>query len=285
MDYLSLLRTGDTRLLEQLSNTGRANIEVIFKGLPDIPEYVEDATSVAGWDIRYQNTGNKTLGYYIPLSKTKGSIALLKGEETWMSLTPLEIESHLLPLFSAKGHTVVAGLGLGMISLNLLAKQAVKKLTILEFDAELIERYSDLLAGNSKELWEASLKSGRLEVIQCDCRQTFSKDLKQHLGRVDYLWVDIWPMLCTKEALIDTRFLIKQIKPRICDYWGMEIDLIDQMRHRKLSPQAKNIKKIVYDMGFVTSFQNMNKLQKSTYSDLVMMAAANMVLSMELRDK
>lgn len=275
MDYLTALRTNDVRTLRAFSDTGRENLETIFKGLPQPPEYVTDATNVAGWDIRYQKNMNDMLGYFLPLSKMKHNIALLRDGETWMSVTPLEIESHLLAQASAKGNVVVAGLGLGVIAYSLLQKAAVKKLTVLEYDGELIKHFDTILGEDAKQQWNSALASGRLQVIECDCKQPISSATKQAIGRVDYLWVDIWKILGTPEALHDTRFLCKQLKARMCDYWGMELEVISFMEKLALKPKPKEVYKAIEALKLPTSALQFNKTQKKTYADLVIMAATH----------
>jgi len=276
--YLQAIKSGDLNLLKHFTKIGTENIKSIFKGFPSIPSYVSDAINIADWDIKYQNKFGNTLGYFLPMSEIVEGIALLKENKTWMSITPMEIESHMLAQHSAKGNVVVAGLGLGMISNSLLQKQSVKRLTILENDAELIKHYSSLLKGDSKALWEDSINSGRLQVIECDCKSRISSDNKDVIGKVDYLWVDIWATLGTKDAIIDTTFLCKELSPKTCDYWGMELDLIFKMVEEKLSSTPKSVIKVLSKIGIPNSALKMNKLQQKAYADLTIMAGMNFVV-------
>lgn len=56
----------------------------------------------------------------------------------WMSLTPAEIMSMRPGTRLAKGHTVVAGLGLGHILIEVSKKRSVKKVTLVEVSQELV---------------------------------------------------------------------------------------------------------------------------------------------------
>lgn len=56
----------------------------------------------------------------------------------WMSLTPMEVFSLRPGTKLAKGHTVVAGLGLGHQLLNVCRKRGVKKVTLVERDKALV---------------------------------------------------------------------------------------------------------------------------------------------------
>lgn len=56
----------------------------------------------------------------------------------WMSLTPMEVFSLRPGINLARGHTVVAGLGLGWTLVEALEKPAVTRVTLVERDAELV---------------------------------------------------------------------------------------------------------------------------------------------------
>jgi len=276
--YIGALKSGDQELLRNLSRVGTKNIEKVFKGFPKPPCYVKGALKIAGWDITYQPLRNNIMGYFLPSSEITGGIALRKDNVTWMSLTPFEFESHMLPMNSAKGCTVIAGLGLGMITLNILAKQSVKRLVVLEYDSELIKDFKHLLADDSRNLWDASIKSGRLELICCDCKNKLTKQTIERVGKVDYLWVDIWAKLGTKEAIDDTLGLCRQLSPKACDYWGMEIDVISIMKEHKLPITTKGAVKAINLQSVPSSSKKMNKIQLNNYADLVIMAGTNFII-------
>lgn len=60
-------------------------------------------------------------------------------ENPWMSLTPAEIMSMRTGLRFAKGHTIVAGLGLGHLLIEVSKKKSVKKVTLIEISQELVD--------------------------------------------------------------------------------------------------------------------------------------------------
>jgi spermidine synthase len=55
-----------------------------------------------------------------------------------MSLTPAELMSMRTGLRFANGHTIVAGLGLGHLLIEVTKKKSVKRVTLVEIDQELI---------------------------------------------------------------------------------------------------------------------------------------------------
>lgn len=275
--YMAALKSGNIGLLSKMSEAGRENINTLFKGFPTFPSYITTATNVADWDIKYQSRKANALGYFLPCSPISEGIALLRDDKTWMSITPLEIESHMLAQYSAKGNVVVAGLGLGMIANSLLGKHTVTRLTVLEYDSDLIENYSSLLEGDSKVLWDESIRTGRLQLIHCDCKKPIHHKIKKKIGPVDYLWVDIWPTLGGYEALPDTRFLQRQLQPKVCDYWGMELDFLEEMQKRKLPPSPANVLKVADKLGIHNSVMNMNKKRARAYAELTLLASVNVL--------
>lgn len=61
------------------------------------------------------------------------------GSDPWMSFTPMEFFSLRPGIRMARGHTVVAGLGMGYQLEQVCAKRNVKKVTLVEEDEELVE--------------------------------------------------------------------------------------------------------------------------------------------------
>lgn len=92
-----------------------------------MPQYPEGA--VGPWRMRRTGVG-LDCGYYSGTCISAGSTVLLRqGSEgqwdTWMSLSPMEIESQELACRHARGHTVVMGLGMGWVAANVALQPAV----------------------------------------------------------------------------------------------------------------------------------------------------------------
>ncbi|MCG9575355.1 hypothetical protein L1D14_03805 [Vibrio tubiashii] len=211
-------KTSNKRMLKQ-----------IFKyfTLPTPPRYNQEGHQESSHDLTVSTFDFRgAAGYWSSHSETGTGIVLKKGSEVVMSCTPMEIESHIVAQHSAKGRVVIAGLGLAMITCSLLKKKAVTHLTVLELDQNIISMYPDLLAGEDKQLWLDSIDSGRLRIEQVDCKAPLDTQLLDRIGRVDYLWADIWNNLGNSEAANITRNLCKQLKPKLADYWGWEIELV-----------------------------------------------------------
>lgn len=261
--------------------SGKAFLSAVkkdFSGLPTIPTYKHDVSEIGEWKVTPFDLGKSNLGYYTSASDIGHGTALLKNGTPWMSCTPMEIESHVIAQHAAKGVTVVAGLGL--IAMSLLAKPKVKKLIVLEIDVDLINAFSSLLDGESKKLWGKSIDSGRLEIINADCKAELSHEVLSKVRGADYLWVDIWEILGFEGALEVTNNLHKQIQSKAVDYWGQEIDLVIEMgrisdpadsRARKFSKFSDLVK----GHELPLSASSMNRKLLDTYFELTLLAGAN----------
>lgn len=193
--------------------------------LPALGHYVNHDVELGQWSFRRFKL-EPCVGYFSDGSDYGRGAALLKGEVTWMSATPMEYESHLIAQYAARGTTVVAGLGLGMIALSLLQKKEVSKLVVLEYDKDLIEGFESLLTGRTLKLWRDALKSKRLELVECDCLKPLSQEVLQKVRGCDFLWVDIWETLHATEGLGITAELQSQIQAKELSYWGAELDIL-----------------------------------------------------------
>jgi hypothetical protein len=60
-------------------------------------------------------------------------------ENPWMSITPMELMTQRPGIRFAKGHVVIAGLGLGWMLVEVLKKKSVKKVTLVERSQELVD--------------------------------------------------------------------------------------------------------------------------------------------------
>lgn len=156
-----------------------------------------------------------------------------------MSLTPMELESQAHHVHYATGHTVIAGGGMGVAMANIMKKDTVHRVTVIEKEPEIIELLS---------LWARMYEwPGREKVrfIEEDARTVTD------LGRIDYLFVDIWPHLMSEAALKDTQRIQGNLEARKVGYWGQELDFISYMHDviEKYGSWRKPLKTDFYRWG------------------------------------
>jgi spermidine synthase len=104
---------------------------------------------------------------------------LLVGNEVMMSDTSMEKRTNYEVVCQARGHVFIAGLGIGMILVPILAKPEVTKITVVERSQDVIDLVSPHFSDH------------RLEVIHADVF-----DYKPSKGvRYDVVYHDIWATL------------------------------------------------------------------------------------------
>lgn len=104
---------------------------------------------------------------------------------TWMSITPMEIESQEIGCRFATGHTVVMGMGMGWAVANTALRPEVTRVTVIEFDPEVIavNAAMDVLGQLPPDA------AAKVTVIQGDALSYVPDE------PVDFLMPDIWQPL------------------------------------------------------------------------------------------
>ena len=135
--------------------------------------------------------------------------------ETWMSLTPHEIESQELGCRYAFGHTVIMGLGMGWVAANAALNPLVTKVTIVELDPDVIELFEQ--SGALESLPErAKRKITIINANALEWRPTATED-------VSFLYADIWLHIADPAALHQVRQMQANVQAELVYYWGQEI--------------------------------------------------------------
>lgn len=136
-----------------------------------------------------------------------------KTWETWMSLSPHEIESQEFGCRCAHGHTVVMGLGMGWVAVNAALNPAVSRVTIIERDPQVLSLFeaSRALDGLAPDV------VGKIRVVLADALEW------QPDARVDFLYADIWRTLEEPRTLDDVRRMQARVKARDIYFWGQEL--------------------------------------------------------------
>lgn len=174
---------------------------------------------VGRWKLMH---GDFTLvrGYYSGLWGTWGLPALLRNAngdgktwETWMSLSPYEIETQELGCRYARGHTVVMGLGMGWIAANIALNPAVQAVTVIERDPEVIDLFTQAqaFAGLPAEA------IAKLHIVEADALH-WQPDVP-----VDFLYADIWLHLEEPCAVDELRLMQANVQAGAIYFWGQEL--------------------------------------------------------------
>ena len=190
----------------------------VFESPWHMPLYPEGA--VGPWRI-VRGAAGLDRGYYSGACVTTGNTVLLRandagGWDTWMSLSPYEIESQELACRHAVGHTVVMGLGMGWVAANVALNPAVSKVTVVERDADVLD-----LFGRSKVLDGLPAQvAAKIGLVQADALEWTPTD-----AAVDFLYADIWLGLAEARALADVQRMQANVQASSVYFWGQELVL------------------------------------------------------------
>ncbi len=199
-----------------------------------IPQYREGRTGF--WEIKAAGICHDH-GYHTGVWLVKNLPVLIKhfednskAPQTWMSLTPHEIESQELACRYARGHTVVAGLGLGWAAINIALNPMVSTVTVLECDPSVISLIHSIgvlenLPGNASE---------KIRIVEANAL------LWKPSFDIDFLHADIWQSMTEPQALKDVLQMQRNIQAKRLYFWGQELYLLDingefDERHAKTS--------------------------------------------------
>lgn len=133
--------------------------------------------------------------------------------ETWMSLSPHEIESQEFGCRYAHGHSVVMGLGMGWVAANMALNPAVSLVSVIERDPEVIALFgqTDPLLGMAPDI------RSKIRIIPGDALE-WRPDVA-----VDFLYADIWRTLEEPQTLDDVRRMQANVAAPLIYFWGQEL--------------------------------------------------------------
>jgi hypothetical protein len=185
-----------------------------------VPTY--QTRRVGAWELRRQNQP-VLRGYFRGLQVCTENYLLMRDNRVWMSLSPVEIESLAPHVAHMRGHVVIAGLGMGLALYNALLRPAVRQITVLELDSEVIALFAAIMRPDMAG-------SGRFSIEQVDARDWRTTE------SVDFLYADIWDKIGALEAAADTRIMCRNMRPKSAGYWGMEADFVSFLARNRCKP-------------------------------------------------
>lgn len=175
------------------------------------------------WRVRHTGTGIDH-GYFTRQWVTHQAPVLERRRQTsdqpdqwdtWMSLTPHEIESQELGCLHARGHTVIMGLGMGWIAINAALNRAVEQVTIVERDPAIIAFLAAMEILSQVPLEARS----KIRIVEADALEWIPD------RPVDFLFADIWRCLGEPETISEVHRMQEHVGASTVYYWGQELRL------------------------------------------------------------
>lgn len=206
----------NSKELEQLA---RALGIPLFRPSFFLPDYQDGEWGP--WRLAQMGTGIDH-GYYTRQWLISGMPVLLRRNtgnpdlwETWMSLTPHEIESQEPGCMFARGHTVIMGLGMGWIALNAALNPAVQRVTVVERDPDVINLFA---ATGVLQQVPPEIRA-KIGIVHADALEWQPEE------PVDFLFADIWRTIGDSDTLADVRCMQRLVQAETVYFWGQELRL------------------------------------------------------------
>ena len=149
--------------------------------------------------------------------KTSGNSSEGGGWETWMSLTPHEIESQELGFQYASGKMAIMGLGMGWIAANAALNPLVTNVTVVERDPDVINLFYE---SGAFESIPSSAKQ-KISIVEADALE-WHPDPDQ---TIDFLYADIWLHLAERGAFGQVTRMQDNVRAKEIYFWGQELTI------------------------------------------------------------
>jgi len=144
------------------------------------------------WKIERKHIKPDPVSEFRSIMKTGRSVPegeytfLYRGGTLVMSDTPDEKRDHTEAVLKAKGHCLIAGLGIGMVLNAMAIKKEVERIDVVELSQDVI----DLVSGHYEKKFP-----GKINFINDSIFDY--KPKKNSKDKYNVVWFDIWDNLCT----------------------------------------------------------------------------------------
>ncbi len=180
-----------------------------------------------------------TRGYWSPPALVPNVRALTRDGDTWMSITPLEIESQAIGVHYASGHVAIFGLGMGWVAAVTAMRDSVTRVTVVERDPDVIALHADL------DLF-ARLPGGagdKIRVVQGDALE-WRPD-----APVELLMPDIWLWLVSDGRVEEVRQMQANVAAANVYFWGQELEIARHARAAGIDLDTAGVAQVIANFG------------------------------------
>jgi len=166
------------------------------------------------WELR---TADAVLcpGYWSPPQLVRGMAALVRDRNTWMSMTPMELESQEIGVRLSRGHVVIFGLGMGWSTAVSALRPEVTAVTVVELEEDVLalHRELDIFAQLPPEA------RAKIRVQQGNAYEWAPST------PVDLLMPDIWLPLISHGRVEEVRCMQANVQAKAIYFWGQEMEI------------------------------------------------------------
>lgn len=156
-------------------------------------------------------------------------LAVIQGENIWMSVIPHEINTMKEPINNAFGKVLVLGLGMGYYLYNIASKKEVKTIDVVESDPAIIKLFNEYLLPKMPH-------QDKIKIILGDGIKYLETK-----NNYDYAFVDIYHNVGDGEMLyLKCKAREKYHKNTKFDYW-IETSILAMLRRQTLTVFEENL--------------------------------------------
>lgn len=178
-------------------------------------------------------------GYWSGVRLTVGMAALLRGTDTWMSITPMELESQEIGVRLARGHVAIFGMGMGWSAAVSALRDEVSRVTVVERDEDVLALHRELDVFS--QLPPAA--QAKIRIVQGDAF-AWTPDVP-----VDLLMPDIWLPLVSDGRVEEVRRMQANVRAEEIYFWGQELEIARHARAAGRPLDAAGIAATIADFG------------------------------------
>jgi hypothetical protein len=209
---------------------------VPYEGALFVPRYIP-VTSGA-WQLSVVPMGFSP-GYWSGPRPVSDMAVLTRDGQSWMSTTPLELESAEIGVRCAGGHVLILGLGMGWAAAATACVPGVTAITVVENDPDVLALHERL--GIFAQLPDVA--RGKLTVLQGDA-YTYRPRTP-----VDLLMPDVWLPLVNDGRVDEVRPLQANCAASAVYFWGQEMEIARHLAAAGRQPDDSGIATTVAELG------------------------------------
>ncbi|WP_445682331.1 hypothetical protein [Radicibacter daui] len=166
------------------------------------------------WEILISEL-NFAGGYWSDAVLVRNMAGLIRDGSTWMSMTPMEIESQEIGVRLSRGDVVILGMGMGWAAAVTALRDEVSSVTVVELDADVLALHEEL--DIFSQLPEAARR--KISIVH---GSAFSY---RPTGPVDFLMADIWLPLRGDNRVDEVKRMQENIGAQAIYFWGQELEI------------------------------------------------------------
>lgn len=219
--------------------------EIALMMLPNLPVFETDLfiptyrpMRSGDWELRIAGMV-LCPGYWSDVRLTVGMAALTREGRTWMSMTPMELESQEIGVRLAHGHVAVFGMGMGWSAAVSALRDEVSAVTVVERDGDVLALHRELDVFS--QLPPAA--RAKIRIIQGDAYE-WRPD-----APVDLLMPDIWLPLMSDGRVEEVRRMQANVQAEEVYFWGQEMEIARHAVAAGRTLDAQGIADTIVDFG------------------------------------